>query len=175
MGARLPWQAPRPLNRRSLTQVEAMKVLAWIGRALAVVWREVRSTLVEFFEDEANPGSKAMGDAIEEAERTTHPRAYRRRKIRKPAVRRPATSTPTVTARAEWGRRRRESGSSCKLTKQATNLQEPSPLHLDEAGGGLRLRNRIAAFAEHLQVVHDRLSDQLLSLLPSISRSHAPR
>ena len=55
-----------------------MKVLAWIGRALAVVW----SALVEFFEDEANPGNKAMGDAIEEAERTTHPRAYKRRKIR---------------------------------------------------------------------------------------------
>ena len=59
-----------------------MTVLAWIGRALAAVWREVWSALVEFFEDEANPGSKAMGDAIEEAERTTHPRAYRRRKIR---------------------------------------------------------------------------------------------
>ena len=59
-----------------------MTALAWIGRALAAVWREVWSALVEFFDDEANPGSKAMGDAIEEAERTTHPRAYRRRKIR---------------------------------------------------------------------------------------------
>lgn len=59
-----------------------MQVLTWIGRALAVVWREVWSALVEFFEDEANPGSKAMGDAIKEAERTTHPRVYRRRQIR---------------------------------------------------------------------------------------------
>ena len=42
-------------------------MLAWIGRALAVVSREVGSALVEFFEDEADPGSKAMGDAIKEA------------------------------------------------------------------------------------------------------------
>ena len=33
-----------------------MTVLAWVGRALAAVWREVWSALVEFFEDEANPG-----------------------------------------------------------------------------------------------------------------------
>ena len=59
-----------------------MKVLAWTGRALAAVWREVWSALAEFFENEANPGSKTMGDAIKEAERTTHPRVYRRRKVR---------------------------------------------------------------------------------------------
>lgn len=44
-----------------------MTVLAWIGRALAAVWREVWSALVEFFDDEANPGSKAMVPRAEQA------------------------------------------------------------------------------------------------------------
>ena len=60
----------------------AVRVLAWVRVALAAVWRESRAALVQFFEDQANPGSKKMGDAIREAERTTHPRVYRRRSIR---------------------------------------------------------------------------------------------